>query len=250
MDFKKIGRLFMLASGMTLLASCTLDEPKDIDGGDSGNGLVKEITMMGLVKAVSVQYDNQNRVTKISSPTFDFELQISYNGSKITSMTADGDDGRIDFTDVQLNDKGYIASFVTIEANDPEHITQTFQYDNDGHLVKINYSDGGHMTYTWSNGLLTAIDEYDPVDPNHTEHFRYTYTDIKNEHYQWSPFWYGTFNFFNLTGLFGKAPSKFIATASDEYSLERYDYKLTNHGYIRAERAMIEGETITLNYRY
>ena len=80
MDFKKIGRLFMLASGMTLLASCTLDEPKDLDGGDSGNGLVKEITMMGLVKAVSVQYDNQNRVTNINAQAFDYSLEINYDG--------------------------------------------------------------------------------------------------------------------------------------------------------------------------
>lgn len=250
MDFKKIGRLFMLASGMTLLASCTLDEPKDLDGGDSGNGLVKEITMMGLVKAVSVHYDNQNRVTKINAPAFDYTLEINYDGSTIRKMIANGDDGRLEASDIRLNSKGYIASFVSIEDNDPEPITQTFDYDNEGHLIKISYSDGGSNNYTWENGLLMAIDEIDPEDPHHTEHFRYTYTDIENKHFQWSPFWYGTNGFFNLTGLFGKAPSKFIASATEDYDIERYDYKLNAQGYIRAERAMIEGETITLNYRY
>ena len=250
MDFKKIGRLLLMVSVMGLAASCTPDEPKDLEDAEPAPGRVKEITMMGLIKAVSVKYDNQNRVTKVSAPSFDVTFEINYKGNEITSMTGDDEDGRIEMTDVRLNSKGYIESFLSFEQGDPEPIKQTFSYDSEGHLTRISYSDGGSLNYTWENGLLTAVDEYDSMDPSHTAHVRYTYGDIENIHCQWSPFWYGTLGFYNLTGLFGKDPSKFIISATEDYETERYDYKLNKYGYISAERSLVDGETITLTYRY
>lgn len=250
MDFKKFGRLLMMASVMGLAASCTLDEPKGLDDNDSGSNLLKEITMYGFATALSIDYDDQGRVTTINAPFSDYYLAVNYVNGRPDNIVMRDDSDETTVSDLVFNSNGYLISCTNTDAYDPEVITMKFEYDSEGHLLR-QYENGAlTLVFTWENGLLMAIDEIDPFDYNHTSHYKYTYTDITNEHKQWSPFWYGTFGPVNLTGFFGVAPSKFIASATDQYDTERYDYVLNSRGYIRAERSLVEGEIITLNYKY
>lgn len=248
MNLKFFGRLLFVASLLAPAASCTLSEPSGVSD-DSNSGYVKQINMMG-VNAVGIKYDNQNRVIRISAPLFDCRLDATYNGSKLVSIVFDDDESSVTMSDIKLNSMGFVESFTSVESDEPEPSNMKLEYDSEGHLTRIIEDGETSYVYTWSKGLLTNIDEIDPEDPHHTSHHVYTYTNIENKHQQWSPFWFGTLGYYNLTGLFGKAPSKFIASATDGDETERYDYRLNTHGYIRAERTQVEGETLTFNYTY
>lgn len=250
MNIKKIGRLFLAASLLGMMTSCHLSEPDNLNNSGNGSTKVKEIYMFGIT-AVSVKYDSKDRVTAINAPNFDFKLNITYDGNQIKGMSGSVDESEMIFTDIKLNSQGFIESFTIIESDEPAPTFTKFEYDAQGHLLR-QYQDGEVVyTYTWNSGLLTRVDEH---APDHAMHVAYTYGDIKNEKLQWSPFWYGTNGFFNLTGFFGVAPSKYITSATDlsgEYhTVERYDYRLNSYGLIQAERANIEGETLTLTYYY
>jgi YD repeat-containing protein len=251
-------KYLMLATVPLLMGSCTLDEPKaTVDENGSVNyGRLSSITYL-TAPILTFTYDSQNRITCIESNTSMMEsdedlLEISYDPLKII-LTDYVDNGvaEVDtFTDITLNNQGYITSmkdhYMTSTGSE-EVKTMAFTYDSNGHLTGISNDGEQESRFTWENGCLMQWDNDGTI-------FTYAYDTLENTYSQWCP-WDGTSLLF-MTNLLGKAPEKLISKTQiqDYYGSDAYEttyaYKLNSLGQISVMRYSYYGETVSYTFNY
>jgi len=244
------------------LASCTVSEP-DAPGGDPSALRLKALSSYG-VTLMSVDYDQQNRVTAINyggDETYEFTYQgDSRVPVKIVNTEYEymwDDDSQKDvryessidtWTGIRATADGrYIASCTSREWQrnsydaDKTLVTDmTFMYDSDGHLTRTIETDNEGTLgreYKWQGGLLKSWTDTDHQD---VESATYEYSDVDNVNLQWDPN-NGMLGPLGITGLFGKAPSKFFKSEETFFNGQRdgyaqYSYTLLDNGLIHAAR--------------
>lgn len=257
---KKFFSFLLLAA--LFMCSCTVSEP-EMEGDPSKVRLVA-VKSMG-VTLISVNYDNQGRITKINSGN-ELIYEISYDGvssapSKIvcdeydTFYVNDRDVRQLVsqavWDNIQVNSAGYITGCSVSETDwyyetEYDHDTgkaRLVQHsaDHDSYAISASYSNG-HMTkfeddedvkvYNWQGDLLTSV--FDGTTLN------FTYSNVENVCLQWDPN-NEVFGPIAITGFFGKAPSRFVKTA--EYDSEygeriQYSYALLDNGLINMCRVL------------
>lgn len=272
------------------LSSCTVSEP-ELPSGDASSMQLTAITVGGAT-IMAVDYDTQNRITKINYYN-DFTIEISYGASTSTAPEQvvvtdyedywDGDDTvthlpseQETWTNIRTNADGYITYYDCSdiswrEVYDPEtqtnrrepyeqKSTESYTYDADGHMtqnVLHDFDDFGNpqkliTTYTWKDGLLLS---YADDDTDHNERAEFHYSDVENVHGQWEP--HTHLSALMITGLFGKAPAKFLKSETYYYQgieseTTQYSYALTDNGLIKYAKLLEQGEdmAIVMNYVY
>ena len=141
-------KLFLIVAAMFAAVSFSACSDDDENGGDSNTSIVSQIIQQdedGETLVWKFDYDNQGRITKISSD--DFTTRFSYAAGEIEiTERYDGEDYVYSST---LNWHWYIATL-----NDIEGITSNYSYDKNGYLSKLTWGDDGDLQCTWNNGDL------------------------------------------------------------------------------------------------
>lgn len=264
------------------IASCTVSEPDAFKNDGNGTSGRLESISLYYMQVFYMKYDGQGRVTEVAFPEGDMKILVSYNPLEIVTEEYDyywnesaGKDEyllseRTEWTNVSTNADGYVTGFTANETTyhrisgfdpytgeyretlEPEYDTysHTLRYDSEGHLIFISDADNERDSYfTWRNGLLVSSNSTDEAT------YDYEYSDLDNATLQWTPFW-GGLSLYQMTGLFGKAPSKMISkiTETESYgstSVSRFSYKLNSIGQISSMKYNDEyGETMTLTFNY
>lgn len=244
------------------LVSCTVSEP-DAPSGNPEALRLKALSSYG-VTLMSIDYDSQNRVTAINygnEETYEFTYQgnsrvpVEIVNTEYEEIWDDnsqkdvrGVSGIDTWTDIRATADGcYIASCTSREwqrnsddANATLVTYMTFLYDSDGHLTHTTETDNEGTLgreYNWQDGLLKSWTDTDDQD---VESAKYEYSDIDNVNLQWDPN-NGMLGPLSVTGLFGKAPSKFFKSEETFFRGQRdgyaqYAYTLLDNGLIHASK--------------
>ncbi|MCM1310953.1 MAG: hypothetical protein NC301_08020 [Bacteroides sp.] len=232
---KKLLLPAVIAASLSL-ASCTLSDPAEVSG-NADDLRFTGYTSYG-IKLMSVNYDDQDRVTEINIGT-EISYTLSYNGSATvpTSITCReynfGYDSESDkdvrylselseWTGITAANGKYLGSmnvrntYYSERGATPEVTTGTmhFDYDSNDHITKetITETTNGETTtdvrnFSWSSDLLTGWN--DAGSTHRSESATYLYSEVENEYLQWDPN-NGAFGPLAITGLLGKAPAKFL----------------------------------------
>ncbi len=270
------------------LSSCTVSEP-ELPSGDASSMQLTAITVGGAT-IMAVDYDNQNRITKINYYN-DFTIEISYGASTSTAPEQvvvtdyedywDGDDTvthlpseQETWTNIRTNADGYITYYDCTDVRwdqvyDPEtqtykrrtyeqKSTESYTYDANGHMTKNvlhDFDDFGNpqtlnTTYTWADDLLVS---YADDDTDHNERAEFFYSDVENVHGQWEP--HTHLSALMITGFFGKAPAKFLKSETYYYQgvaseTTQYSYALTDNGLIKYAKLLEQGEDMAIVMNY
>lgn len=216
------------------------DDNPDQPGTTNGVAGPTSITAMGQT-LFSFTYDSSNRLTSVKSE--DFKMTVSYSPFKVT-MTDEDDYSTTTLSDVSVNSQGYVTRAKVTDKYDGETdvYSSTFEYDSEGHLIKVN-TDGDVTTYSWSNGNLTTVSsEGYPVAS-------FTYSDTPNTAQVTSPFWGDAF-LLTMTNAFGKTVANFPATMLDYSEKITLAYELNPNGTIKTETLAYDDISLKLTYNY
>lgn len=202
------------------------DNPNVNPGGKTGiikGGILDSATGLCLtaVGGSTYSYSADGTLSSILEPSDDVTLSFSYNPNQIKTAGTNFD-GNYTFS---TNADGCITNWAGTytDEGDPGSEEATYEYDSDGHVVKLTYhnkyretnSDGtvenldepGTVTLTWQDGLITQmIDEFESTDvvdgESSTEKYTTTCTlsydsGYENPYHQWIP------SFFDCVGIDG-----------------------------------------------
>lgn len=224
----------LVAAMMSITSACSVSEP-DIDAGPTGDNL--RLTSISILTKnyVTINYDAQGRVTRLTRG-YD-EMTVSYSPLEIKlTERYDYYDDEADVTywkDITLNSKGYISNATVVEEEDVS--VYRFEYDNAGHLVRAIDDSNYTIGYSWdSSGRMTrAYDEEQTV--------LIEYYSTPNQHLQWDPNVPLYTGLVEYTGLLGVAPSYFVkslTTIEDNYVSSKlfYNYRLNDNGWVIQSR--------------
>lgn len=279
---KIISRYFSLAlGGVLMLSSCTISEPEESSLTSADGALLSSITLPLMnYPLFKIEYDSSNRVTLVQCE--DDKLEISYN--PLTIIETETDEywdsendkeivyvrNRTEFTNIRLNDKGYIVSMDAYDVGywpdryDPDMGNTVFDPNiesEERYTVTLTYNSAGELTRTasgpddvtvlnWQNGLLVS---YNDVDGSSRTEFEYS--DVANVHRQWDPV-LGIVGLFSATGFVGVAPVKWVShvkevdSYNNVYNEMYFSYYLNKAGLIEKAQNNNEDGKITLRYNY
>lgn len=223
----------IVAGIVSVLSACSVSEP-DIDAGPTGDNL--RLTSISILTKnyVTVNYDAQGRVTRLTRGSD--EMTVTYSPLEIKLIERDDYDDEADVTywkNITLNSQGYISNATVVEDEDVS--VYSFEYDNAGHLVRAIEDGYYSIVYNWdSSGRMTKV-----YDDEQTVVFEYHSTP--NLHLQWDPNVPLYSGFVEYTGLLGVAPSYFVkslTTIEDNYVSSKlfYNYRLNDNGWVIQSR--------------
>lgn len=218
-------KLFLIVAAMFTAVSFSACSDDDENGGGSNTSIVSQIIQQdedGETLVWEFDYDNQGRITKISSD--DFTTLFSYVAGKVEiTERYDGEDYVYSAT---LNGQGYIATL-----NDIDGSTSNYSYDKNGYLSKLIWGDDGDLQCTWNNGDL--IKEHrtgsDPMDYN------YEYTNYPaKQNIDIFAFVYGYCHvddpeFIGAAGLVGRKSAHLIKSVTVDENIS-FGYELDGNG--------------------
>ena len=168
-------KLFLIAAALFTAISfnaCTNDDHEN-GGGSSGIRLVSQIIYQnenGKTNIHKFDYDNQDRVTRITSDNG--YTEFTYSGNKVTIIEHYewvNNDIYHETYHATLNEQGYIETL-----SEDDGSISYYSYDKNGYVSRLTWNDADHdVQCTWSNGDLIheRITGDDPIDCN------YEYTD-------------------------------------------------------------------------
>ena len=279
--FKTLGYMGIIAMAISLLSSCK--EKKDdivIDFGDTSKAIINfDGSLLTAVDNYQIRYDDQGRITRITS-IYDGNLfEINYKTGKAMIY---GDEAKIMF-----NNDGYITE-LSSSWNEKEYPYQyigeteiLFKYDKEGYLTGINsfteeteinleykdsYTDRSYVegTLTWSQGNLIEtsykVKEFGDNREMIEEH-PISYDNTANKFLQYPIFMSSIiisdepFNIMAAIGLFGKGPANLPAVIKNIYRLDsdvmeiwiNCSFELNSNGSINTE-TLENIETIQYSY--
>lgn len=260
----------------TTLTSCTLDDPNTSSDNSVSAEQLQLIGMAAYgLNMMDVSYDNNGRVSEIrfgADNTYTFEYQGSlnvpstiraefYDFYTVNGMEVKKLEEQDIYANIECNSNGLVTKWdyeetsycydinydydteketITEGINSKDTGTRTFEYDSDGHMVKqYSYDDiSGYDVddiYNWENDLLISYGETE--DEDHRQWYEIEYSDVNNVHRQWDPN-NEIFGPIAITGLFGKAPAKFIKSVTG-YSGSYLDDTI-NYAYTLKENGLID----------
>ena len=217
-------------------------------------------------------YDNKGRKTSMTDrtcmlvepdPTEIVTSRLEYknnDGKELSRIVSTGDGETDRWYDIKYNTDGYIKSFKWSGTDEygTEYGTGQFEYDNDGHIIRIvSGSDEGntYLSFTWDNGNLVKIGYYDPTADyveDMTDNQYISYGDQKNVHRQFpaammmlelGPLFYSGQVGVGMDNL----PTKIIGT---DMGLN-LKYSLRNDGYImRESMRLTNNPTMGYDFNY
>lgn len=176
------------------------------------------------------EYDNQNRIVRVTNNYNHSETQFSYSGNTVTETliyTNGGFDTRI----CQLNADGYIESITDYQY--PEDL-QLYSYKN-GYLQEMHASwSNDQWIYNWDNGNLISISEPIVWDTRWDKTITYSQvtaipTNINIDYIEECP----ELQFFGFTGKQSKfLPKKSIHKNETDTKTDTYEYEFNSNGTI------------------
>ncbi len=272
--------LFIAGLALIMFSGCTVSEP-DMANGEPAKFRLVSVKSMGMT-LISVNYDNQGRMTKINYGN-EIVYEFSYEGtsttpSEVVSLayeTYDVNDKEVRKLDtktiwnnIHVNSDGYITGCsvkewgwyyedhynydtekyeLVLVSEDFDEYHGTIVYDNHGHIIDATALGDG-MTYEWSGDLLMSASDDDIT-------VRFTYSDVDNVNLQWDPN-NEILGPIAISGFFGKAPAKFVKSAQFSGDMDekiQYSYSLLDNGLINMCRVLSsdnDGFEPVLNYVY
>lgn len=238
-------KLFLIVAAMFAAVSFSACSDDDENGGGSHTSIVSQIIQQdedGGTLVWEFGYDNQGRITKISSD--DFISLFSYAAGEVEiTERYDGEDYVYSAT---LNGQGYIATL-----NDIDGSTSNYSYDQNGYLSKLTWGDDGDLQCIWNKGDL--IKEHrtgsDPMDYN------YEYTNYPaKQNIDIFAFVYGYCHvddpeFIGAVGLVGRKSAHLIKSATIDGNIS-FSYELDGNGNPIEVTMSSEYETTTYKILY
>ncbi len=254
------------------LTACTLDDPEDSkSAGD--NSRLSYISVYG-AKAVTYDYDSQGRLTKISSPLSDTELNITYDPLTIEGIVYDEQYQWDDDTDketviryvsersvlsnMEYNSAGYITKCTMLDEDynywsnsvNSDTYPAYFTYNSKNQLAEVRYDSPNNLddrtTFNWDNNdnMISWNDwGYGSEDAS------ITYSDTENSRGQWSLFWQ-CWGIEFQSGYFGVAPAHLLSSMTEDGNTVQLSYKLNAAGFIQSEKVYDEEDAFVSTYTY
>lgn len=183
MKMFKVTTAFMMCAALCLVSTACSDDNENghDNGGDNTTTAVnpEKVFTGGIPKSVSGMTISQNEeglVTSITTEEGDkavFEYfsattkaDVVINQAKITVTDSDGD---VTELNLQLNSDGYVASCNSTDhagTSDASDFTWKMEYDADGHLIRMERSegDGEITTLTYQDGNVVETSTVSPGD--------------------------------------------------------------------------------------
>lgn len=234
-------KLFLLMAlfATTAFVACSKD---DENGEGYNTSIVNRIIQQnedGTTLIWEFDYDNQGRITKISSDDFTSLFSYATGEVEITERY----DGKDYVYSATLNGQGYIATL-----NDIDGSTSYYSYDKNGYLSTLTWGDDGNLQCIWNNGdlILEHVTGSDPRD------FTYEYTNYPaKQNIDIFAFVYGYCHvddpvFIGAVGLVGRKNAHLIKSA-DSYISFSYEYELDGNG--NPTKVIMSSERETKTYK-
>ena len=224
---KKVTMMAAVAAAL-LTVSCTLQDP------DFTN---KEAPRLSSIKVFgspmyTMTYNKEGKATQYTDYLVGQQITVSYNPLEMEMVTLDSwYDGeadkevsyvseRIKMTDIVCNGQGYVVSFTgTATEYDQDGSVSSrdvtrdvFEYDADGHLLQVRSDEGESMRLVWKDGCLVQMTEIGSAGKNEDTVVHFECEGPENKWGQWVP-WWPVLGGLQMTGMFGKAPSRLISRA-------------------------------------
>lgn len=262
---------------LTVVASCSVDgDDKEVVTQDPDKMLLQSITSTMLNQSFyKIEYDGQSRPIAVQS--VEGKLVLSYNPLSMVETTTDEYydsnsssyvgyvNSKIEYTNVQLNADGYIATMDVTKTK--YEVKKNYSYEanryeysieisgTEGYTVRNTYSALGELemayvdndnftVYNWSNGLLTDITRRGEDGSTVIK-----YSGKKNVNRQWDPMT-GIYGLFTATKLLGVAPARWIDRIDDGGSVRQFSYTLNDVGLIEKSQYNTPDGNIALKYNY
>lgn len=161
-------KLFLIVSAMFAVVPFLACSDDDDNGGGSHASIVSQIIYQnedGETWIHKFDYDNQDRVTRITSDNG--YTEFIYSGNKVTITEHYEGENYIyhETYHATLNEQGYIATL-----SEDDGSISYYSYDKNGHISRLTWNDADHdVQCTWSNGDLIheCITGDDPIDCNY-----------------------------------------------------------------------------------
>lgn len=184
-----------------------------------GSNELEFITVDG-IPVYSLKYNERGQLSFYGDLLYNGFFEIGYNplNIKISYYTPATDNTEeclqvVEMYDIQLNNQQFVSDYKTrsydLVADEKKNLMEssgTVTYDSNGRMTELKEANGRNIVLEWDEegNLIKSIN-------NNTAYF-FQPSISPNTFNQWVPMWYAVAGY-EMTGLFGNAPSSLIRNA-------------------------------------